>query len=138
MAVSPARAAVAVRVFAAIAGFAAGGAARLAAFYFGRAVAAPSSGVPDPVSAEASAAPFPGLRTVFPAAVDISGRSCYCRFEAERDAATAGGLWDGRGACCRRRVAVRAVLRLDDSQEDCRARLPPWRVRRRGRESPRA
>jgi hypothetical protein len=134
--VSPACVAVAVHVFAAIVEFAAGGAVRPAAFCPGRAVAAPSSGVPDPVSAEVSAAPFPGLRIVFPAAADISGRSCYCRFEAERDAATGEDLWDELGPCCRRCAAVRAVRRRDDWPEDCRVRLPAWRERQRGRESP--
>src|SRR5712692_5353141 len=72
-AVSPASAAAAVRVFAAIAVFVAGGAALPAAFSLHRLSVAPDAGVPAPAFAGASVVPVPALRIAFLAAADTSG-----------------------------------------------------------------
>src|SRR6266849_968306 len=78
VAVSPASAAAAVRVFAAIAEFVAGGAALPAAFSLHRLSVAPDAGVPAPAFAGASVVPVPALRIAFLAAADTSGLASGC------------------------------------------------------------
>ena len=140
-AVWPATSAVPFRVFAAIAAFVAGVAARPAAFSRHQLSAAPVAGALAPVSAGAFVVPGPASRVAFLAVAGIPGPAAGSQCLEEPGVLQAEGraderqCWGGEARCsldAQRACFPLAELRHDWRQGD-KALLPVWPVRRRGR-----